>query len=398
VDVKRLIRNRAIEQLAPDWVGIAFQEEHEFLLPFVFNHFTIYSVNKWFPIGMTLLRKCSVGGEPLAGNNRLQRKIEPPNGSHMPLSMCPTEEISAKHGPGGELFAMKVLVGIPAFDEERTIAKVVVRAQRHADQVLVVDDGSKDDTALIAERLGAVVLKHDKNLGKGAAIRDCLQYAMRSGADVLVTIDGDGQHDASEIPMLVDTLTSGRADVSIGSRSAKPTGMPRYRWLGGRALDYAAGIKVGGQVIDSQSGFRAYSRRAIESLTAAEFGMSVDSELIKKADAAGMRIVQVPISVSYSGKTSTRNPFLHWLEVLFGIVKYVSIRHPLLYYGGFSIISLIVAFVFGFMTLDYYQRWGRVITNLALVSVAAGILGFLALFTGIILFTLITVVRESSSR
>jgi hypothetical protein len=172
--------------------------------------------------------------------------------------------------------------------------------------------------------------------------------------------------------------------------------MPRYRWLGGRALDHATGIKVGGKLADSQSGFRAYSRKAIETLTPNEFGMSVDSELIKKAEAAGLSIELVPVTVTYSGTTSTINPLLHWFEVLFGIVKYVSIRHPLLFYGGFSLLALFVSLIFGLMTLDYYQRWGHVITNLALVSVAAGILGFLALFTGVILFTLITVVRENT--
>ncbi len=293
---------------------------------------------------------------------------------------------------------LKVVVGIPALNEERSIARVVVRAGQHADEVVVVDDGSNDDTAVIAERLGAVVLKHDRNLGKGAAIRDCFEYARRSAADVLVTMDADGQHDASEIPNLVNALLDSRVDVAVGSRLTKPNEMPHYRWLGGRALDHATGIKVEGKIADSQSGFRAYSRRAIETLTPGEFGMSVDSELIKKAEDAGMRITLVPISVSYPGKTSANNPVFHWFDVFFGIVKYTSIRHPLLFYGGFSLIALLVSFIFGVMTLDYYERWGRVITNLALVSVAAGIIGFLALFTGIILFTLISVIREKPSR
>jgi len=293
---------------------------------------------------------------------------------------------------------LKVLVGIPAFNEEQSIAKVVIRASRQANEVLVVDDGSGDETAAIAERLGALVVKHEKNLGKGAALRDCFEYAKRSGADVLVTMDGDGQHDASQIPILVNALVEKGVDVVIGSRSGKPAEMSRFRWLGGRALDHATGIRVGDELADSQSGFRAYSRRAIETLSPSEFGMSVDSELIKKADTAGLGIGLVPVSVTYSGKTSTTNPLLHWLDVFFGVVKYTSIRHPLLFYGAFSLILLLVSFVYGIMTLDYYQRWGRVVTNLALVSVAAGILGFLALFTGIILFTLITVVRENARR
>jgi len=290
----------------------------------------------------------------------------------------------------------KVLVGIPAFDEEQSIAKVVIRASRHADEVLVVDDGSRDDTATIAEHVGATVLRHGKNLGKGAAVRDCFEYARHSGADVMVTVDGDDQHDASQIPLLIDALVEKQADVVIGGRLGKPVGMSRFRWLGGRALDHATGIRIGDDVVDSQSGFRAYSRRAIEALSPTEFGMAVDSELIKKAEAAHLRIDLVPVNVTYSGKTSTTNPLFHWFDVLFGIVKYVSIRHPLLFYGGFSLILLFVSFVFGIMTLDYYQRWGRVVTNLALVSIAAGILGFLTLFTGIILFTLITVVRENA--
>ena len=293
---------------------------------------------------------------------------------------------------------LKVLVGIPAFNEEQSIAKVVIRASRQANEVLVVDDGSGDETAAIAERLGALVVKHEKNLGKGAALRDCFEYAKRSGADVLVTMDGDGQHDAFQIPILVNALVEKGVDVVIGSRSGKPAEMSRFRWLGGRALDHAIGIRVGDELADSQSGFRAYSRRAIETLSPSEFGMSVDSELIKKAETTGLAIGLVPVSVTYSGKTSTTNPLLHWLDVFFGVVKYTSIRHPLLFYGAFSLILLLVSFVYGIMTLDYYQRWGRVVTNLALVSVAAGILGFLALFTGIILFTLITVVRENARR
>jgi glycosyltransferase involved in cell wall biosynthesis len=293
-------------------------------------------------------------------------------------------------------FALKVLVGIPAYNEENSIAKVVIRAAEHADEVLVVDDGSRDDTAIIAEHLGALVVKHEKNFGKGAALRDCFEYAKRSGADALVTMDGDGQHDPSSMPTLIDALVSKGIDVAIGSRSGKPSDMPRLRWLGVRALDHAAGIKVDSKLADSQSGFRAYSRRAIESLAPAEFGMSVDSELIKKSQDAGLRIDLVPVTVRYSGKPSATNPLFHWFDVLFGIVKYVSIRHPLLFYGGFSLIAFTISFVFGFMTLDYYQRWGRVVTNLALISVAAGILGFLALFTGVILFTLITVIRENT--
>jgi len=294
---------------------------------------------------------------------------------------------------------LKTVVGIPAFNEEQTIAKVVIRAQKHTDKVLVVDDGSVDDTGLIAKGLGATVIRHEKNLGKGAALRDCFNWAKQNGADILVTLDGDGQHDPTKIPLLIDALNTNEADVVVGSRTVRPRDMPRYRWVGKRTLDLITQVKVGGKLIDAQSGFRAYSRKAIENLVVAEFGMGVDSELIMKAHNSGMRIVEVPVAAMYSGlDSSTHNPAMHALDVFFSVVKFVSIRHPLLFYGGFSIIALTISVIFGLMTLDYYQRWGVVVTNIALVSVASGILGFLALFTGIILFTLIAVVRESSRR
>lgn len=291
--------------------------------------------------------------------------------------------------------ALKVVVGVPALDEERTIAKVVLRSLKHADRVVVVDDGSKDDTGMIAKALGAIVLKHNRNMGKGAAIQDCFRWAKQNDADILVTLDADGQHDPSNIPILIDALQKNQADVVIGSRQTRPRDMPRYRWLGERALDLTTGVKVGQRVVDAQSGFRAYSRRAIENLVATEYGMGVDSEVIMRAHRSGMRIVEVPVTANYAElKTSSHNPVMHGLDVIFSLVKFISIRHPLLFYGGFSAVALNVSLIFGWMTLDYYQRWGRVVTNLALVSVASGILGFLALFTGIILFTLITVIRE----
>ena len=292
---------------------------------------------------------------------------------------------------------LNVVVGIPAFNEELTIAKVVVRSQKHANKVVVVDDGSTDDTGLISRSLGAAVVRHERNLGKGAGLRDCFEWAKSNGADVLVTLDADGQHDPARIPLLVDAMEMGNADVVIASRTVRPDGMSRHRWAGARTLDLATRVKVGDRFVDSQSGFRAYSRRAIDNLVAAEFGMGVDSELIMKADRAGMRIVEVPVAAAYSGlDSSTHNPLMHAFDVFFSVVKFVSIRHPLLFYGGFALIALAMSFFYGIMTLNYYQTYGRVITNLALVSIASGLIGLLSLFTGIILFTLITVVREKS--
>jgi glycosyltransferase involved in cell wall biosynthesis len=290
---------------------------------------------------------------------------------------------------------LKTAAVIPALNEDRSIAKVIVHARKYLERILVVDDGSQDDTALIAESLGAVVIRHYRNLGKGAALRDGLEWARASGVDILVTLDADGQHNPDQVPLLLEAMRTNGADVVVGSRSSKPKGMSRHRWMGTRALNFLSQVKVDDVYVDAQSGFRAYSRRAIESLVAVDYGMSVDSETLMRANNAGMKIVEVPITVSYKGlETSSKNPMAHMLEVLFGIVKFVSIRHPLTFYGGFGIGALVVSLIFGFWTIDYYQRWGSVITNLALVSIASGVLGFLSIFTGMILYTVIAVVQE----
>ena len=293
--------------------------------------------------------------------------------------------------------ASRVFVGIPAYNEERAIAKVVLRARKNAEAVMVVDDGSQDDTGSIAQALGATVLKHDRRLGKGAGLRDCFKWARENNATALITIDGDGQHDPSDIPLLVHVLQERRADVVVGSRHQRPDGMSKHRWWGQRTLNRFSNVNVDGRTVDAQSGFRAYSRNAILALVACEFGMGVDSELLMRAKDAGLSIVEAPITVRYEdSKSSSQNPVMHTLDVFFSIVKFASIRHPLLFFGGFSAIGFYVSIMFGYWTLNYYQTYGRVVTNLALICVASGMLAFLSLFTGIILFTVITVIREKT--
>jgi len=290
----------------------------------------------------------------------------------------------------------KIVSGIPAFNAEQTIAKQIVHCLKWVDQVVVIDDGSVDDTSLIASKLGADVIKHKRNLGKGAALRDLINYA-RTANTILVTLDADGQHNPDDIPTLTRPIMNDEAEIVIAGRLN--ANVPKGRRIGGRALDYATSALTGGETVDSQSGFRAYSEKALAHISASEFGMGADSEILIKAKQAGLRIAQVPVTMSYSGpKTSTHNPMYHWLDVFFSLVKFVSIRHPLLFYGGFSAIMFLIATVFGVQTLDYYTRWGRVVTNLALVSIAAGILGFLSFFTGVILFTLITLIRDEQFR
>jgi len=285
---------------------------------------------------------------------------------------------------------------IPALDEERTIAKVVIGCQKYVDKVVVCDDGSSDMTADIAERLGAEVIRHDRNMGKGEALRSLFLRAKKLGADVMVTIDGDGQHDPNEIPSLLKPLESGGVDIVIGSRFlAKGNSVPDHR----RVMNKILNVMTIEGVSDTQSGFRAYGRRAIESLLPGEMGMGVDSELIIDAVQGGLTVAEVPASVSYGiGKTSKLNPAHHAVDVIFSLIKLTSMRHPLMFYGvpGLALVSFGLYYLFRAENLFSAQQTITPLTlTYGLLAFSITLFGLLALFTGIILFTISTVVRKN---
>jgi glycosyltransferase involved in cell wall biosynthesis len=288
-----------------------------------------------------------------------------------------------------------ILVGIPAYNEEASIAKVIVLARQFADKIVVCDDGSKDLTGKIAESLGAEVVAHESNLGYGAALRELFDKAIERGADVLVTLDADGQHDPAFIPQLVSAIQAG-ADVAIGSRlvgSASFTG-PGRRKLGVRMISKATDISTDQGIRDAQSGFRAYGKRAMAELRPAEMGMGASVEILVKSAQLGLHVTEVPVDVNYSTTRGPRmNPLMHGADVLASLIKHVSIRHPLLFYGGIGACMLLVGILFGVWTLILYAQEGRVVTNLALISLSTLLLGVFSVFTGIILFTVVTAVR-----
>lgn len=289
----------------------------------------------------------------------------------------------------------RTIVCIPAYNEERTIAKVVIGAQNHASDVIVCDDGSEDMTGIIAERLGAKLVRHERNLGKGEAMRSLFLAARDAEGEVVVTIDGDGQHYTNEIQRLVAPILDGSADVVVGSRfldAAKR--IPSYRRAGNRVLN----VLTAGDITDTQSGFRAYSPKAVRAILPSEMGMGVDSEILIEALNLRLRVAEVPVSVSYGeGRTSKHNPFFHTLDVIFSILKLTSIRHPLIFYGlpGFALV--LGGVYYAIHTLQVFQSQGT-ITEVTLtsgvVSLGLLLLGLLMLFTGIILFSLVTVVRK----
>jgi len=284
---------------------------------------------------------------------------------------------------------------IPAYNEERTIAKVVIGTLKQVDKVIVCDDGSSDLTGIIAERLGAKVIRHERNMGKGEALRSLFLASREAGADVMVTIDGDGQHNPDEIPRLLDALAKEGADIVIGSRFlGSGKFVPAHRRFGNRVLNAMTPAAVS----DTQSGFRAYGKVPIQTLLPAEMGMGVDSEILMEAARNELKVVEVPISVVYGiGKTSTHNPIFHTLDVMMSAVKITSIRHPLIFYGLPGLALIVAGIFYAYHAIVLFSEQ-QTITNITmtyeLIGFALTLVGLLAFFTGVILFTLSTLVRK----
>lgn len=290
-----------------------------------------------------------------------------------------------------------IVAAIPAFNEEKTIAKIVVRAMKQVDRVVVVDDGSTDDTAMIAERLGAYVIRHEENKGYGAAIRSCFSAAKDLAADVLVTLDGDGQHDAEQIPEVIEPILNGEAEVVIGSRfhEGSESQIPRYRLAGMRMLNEATKRISRQGITDSQSGFRAYSRKAIDSIRIYETGMGVTSEIGIRTNEAGLRITEVPIRVEYSGlKSSSQNPLMHGLEVISALLRIAGERHPVLLFGLPGLLSILGGLGGWLWTANRFAEIQQLPLGTALLSTILLIAGIVAVNTAIILYTIANVSRR----
>jgi glycosyltransferase involved in cell wall biosynthesis len=287
-----------------------------------------------------------------------------------------------------------VVVGIPAYNEEHSIARIVIEAQKFADAVIVCDDGSSDYTAKIAERLGAEVIRHEVNSGYGAAIKSLFERALDFGADVLVTLDGDGQHDASEIPHVVKPIVNGTADVVIGSRFMDAQGaaeMPLYRKVGAKLITKLVNGSAKNGVSDSQSGFRAYNRQALERLCLSEAGMGASVQILLEASKQNLKISEVPSTCKYQNgdvSTSTENPVTHGFGVVMSIVRLIVEERPLTALGVPGILCLFAGLCFGVWMLQIYAITHSIVTNIALASLAFTVIGFFMLSTAIMLYAI----------
>jgi len=289
-------------------------------------------------------------------------------------------------------------VGIPAFNEEKNIAAIITKLADITDTIIVCNDGSSDLTSDIAEKMGAFVINHEKNLGYGAAIRSIFLKAKELDGDILVTFDADGQHRIEDIEKVTKPIIDQEVDLVIGSRflDESEKEVPRYRKVGIKVITKITNVSIKKQLTDSQSGFRAYSKKVLNELNPSELGMGISTEILIKATNKNFRITEVPIKILYSGDTSTHNPVSHGSSVILSTIKYTSIEHPLKFYGIPSMILFIIGISFTYLSAEYYAEIGRLNTNLTIIAAGTVLIAVVLLITSILLYSLVSVVREKN--
>jgi len=286
-----------------------------------------------------------------------------------------------------------VVACIPAYCEENTIAGVVLSAQEYVDKIIVCDDGSTDMTGKIAEKLGAIVVRHNRNQGKGQAIKTLLETATKLNADIIVLIDADGQHNPNDIPNLIKPILESKADLVLGSRYANQTKIeaPLYRRLGLRLINYLDKKINKLPVADAECGFRALSKKALQATSFFEHtGYGVDVEMLSLAKKNGINIVEIPVVVKYRGlkKTSKKKPLLHGGELIANLLRLVMEERPLLYAGVPATVLLLIGISAAVYLVVSFNSTRTLSLHSMVIAVGSSLGGLLLGMTAIILYSL----------
>ena len=285
---------------------------------------------------------------------------------------------------------------IPAYNEELFIGSIVLKARQIVERVIVVDDGSTDRTSELATYAGAEVIRLDKNMGKAHALLLGLKRALDLGSTAAVSLDGDGQHKAREIPNVVRPVLDGKADLVIGSRFLRERqDIPTYRKMGQKTLDVFTRISARHKCSDSQSGFRAFSRRALENMDFASNGYNIESDTITQFASKGLVIAEVPITVRYEVPHKHKmNPFAHGISVLAHIINLISYRRPLIAFGIPGFVLFIAGIITGLIALTEYFSSTGFPFPLSLISITLLIVGLLLMIAALILNVLVINMKD----
>lgn len=287
---------------------------------------------------------------------------------------------------------------IPAYNEEKPIGDVIKKSLNYVDKVIVCDDGSRDLTSTKAKEANAIVIKHEKNLGKGAALKSLFKYALNVNADVVVTIDGDGQFLPEEINKIIKPIIENDYDIVIGNRFDDHKEMPSYRKVGNKMLDKITKMAADLPFTDTQSGFRAYSKKAIESISFTIDGFGVDSEILIDASNKGLKITEEKVTVLYNTgeKTSSKDPISHSVGVIASLLELIAINHPLRYLGMPGLILLIIGIVFSVLVISMFNEDRYFSVPSTLVALGSLVIGMILLLMSVVLYSIAKTSRKIS--
>jgi len=291
---------------------------------------------------------------------------------------------------------LEITIGIPAYNEEKNISEIIKKLQKITDKIIVCDDGSTDLTGKIAREMGVIVIRHKKNLGYGSAIRSIFLKAREQKSESLITLDSDGQHRIEDIPTVLKPIIDGEADFVIGSRFLDNDGknVPTYRKLGIKAITKLANVSLKQKITDSQSGFRVYGKQIIEEITPSESGMGVSNEILIKANKKGFKIIEVPITILYDGNTSTQNPISHGSSVVMSTLKFISMEHPLKFYGIPGIVFLTIGLIFLVYTVQLFAETRQILLSSGIIGISSTIFGIIMLMSAILLYSMVLLIRK----
>ena len=293
---------------------------------------------------------------------------------------------------------MDITIGIPAYNEEKNIAEIIKKLQKITTKIIVCDDGSSDSTGKIAKEMGVLVVRHEKNLGYGAAIRSIFLKAREEKSESLFTLDSDGQHRIEDIQTVIEPIKNGKSDLVIGSRFLDDNGknVPKYRKMGIKILTTLANTSLKQNITDSQSGFRGYGKRVIEEITPSESGMGVSNEILIKASKRGFQITEVPIIILYDGDTSSQNPISHGSSVVISTLKFISMEHPLKFYGIPGSIFLTIGLIFLIYTIQLFTETSQILLSSAIIGVSSVIFGSILLMSAVLLYSMVNLIRHKN--
>ena len=285
---------------------------------------------------------------------------------------------------------MLKVVCIPVYNEEDVIKNIVERCLKYSDKVIVCDDGSNDLTSEEAKKAGAIVIKHANNKGKGAALKTLFRSAKEANADVIVTIDGDGQFLPEEIEKLMNPIIKGVADIVIGYRFDGENEIPSYRKIGIKVLDKMTNAASDLPFRDTQSGFRAYSKKAIDIIKFASDGFAADSEILIDASRKYLKIVEEKVTVLYDTgtETSTKNPVSHSAGVVASLIEIIALRHPLRYLGIPGLILLGIGVTFSILVINFFNQTREFSVPGTLVALGGLSTGLMLLLMSVVLFSI----------